>query len=812
YAEGQRRFVESFSPYARQFLERLERPPMDSLEPVGAGVAVDRSAPIKSSRSTVATMADLEPYLAGLFAKEAIPHCPEHHVPAQEVTLDKACAEAQQAFADKTTLVAWRAEVGNEEAYLELHEKLVTSGYRRLLCGGEVLSVDELQPSKAVREGAVFIILDRIRVRTSAQSRLKEAIEAAFSASRGARTAGQVWFFAGDQELHLREGLSCPTCARPLQPPRPGYFSYESPLGACGNCRGFGRVMGIDLDKVIPDERVSLADGALRPWRGPQAAWERKQLMAFCRAQKIPTDQPWEALTKSQQRQVLEGTGKRGRANYWGVYEWFQWLESKAYKMHVRVFLARYRSYDPCPVCHGARLNEHALSYQLGGASLADWHQLEIHEAVKRLRSLKLTSPHGKLLCQELTHRLDYLEKVGLGYLCLDRQARTLSGGEAQRVTLTAALGTSLHHALFVIDEPSVGLHASDIAPLNQLIRELAQRGNAVLVIEHEPQLIAGADRVVELGPASGARGGEIVFDGTVAAARKAKTATSRALKGPKVQATPRSLEKSQRIKIRGASSHNLQGVDVDLPLEGFVVVSGPSGSGKSSLAVDILYRSIARHLGVADVPRPGAVQEVSGLEALKSVELVDQSPLGRTSRGNPATYTKVWDSIRKAFAAEPAAEAKGMGPSHFSFNVPGGRCEACAGEGYETVEMQFLADVSLVCPVCSGKRFKAETLEVEHRGLNIHDVLELSVDQALEVFHDLRPVRRGLLPLQTLGLGYLRLGQPLSTLSGGEAQRLKLARALAKPRPGTFYLMDEPSAGLHADEVELLLQAIDTL
>jgi len=813
YAEGQRRFVESFSPYARQFLERLQRPPMDALEPVAAGVAVDRSAPVKSSRSTVATMADLEPYLAGLFATESVPHCPDHDLAAVPMDLALAAEVVRTRFAGRRVHLTASELVGDRVEYLSVRDRLIQEGYRRVYLDGAVADLDQVKPSTAEKAGRLYVLLDRFAVDEVAESRLREGLEIAFSRSKGLLTPGHAYVFAeGEAEpLHLREGLSCPECARGFLPPRPGYFSYESPLGACDNCRGFGRVLGIDAEKVIPNDAFSLREGAIRPWRGESTAWERKQLARFCEQEGISMDLPWARLPAPAKKKIWDGKRGRGSERYWGITEWFGWLESKSYKMHVRVLLSRYRSYDPCPVCEGTRLNESSRHYRLGGLDLGQWHTLEIEAARSKLEGLALGTPHGQLLQTELSSRLEYLTKVGLGYLTLDRQARTLSGGESQRVTLTAALGTSLHSALFVLDEPTVGLHPEDIEPLGQLIVELSARNNGVIVIEHDPSLIAVADRVVELGPGAGDHGGRVVFDGTPAAARELDGATARALSGPRPLAVPRGAPTGE-LRLVGVTAHNLKNVSVSFPLGQIVAVCGPSGSGKSSLVVDVLYPAVARQLKVGDIERPGAHESLAGAAELSAVELVDQSPLGRTSRGNPATYTKAWDVIRKAFAGEPEATALGYTASHFSFNVAGGRCDACSGEGYETVEMQFLADVSLVCPVCQGRRFKEEILAVRHRGLSIFDVLELSVDRALEVFADSSAVRRALAPLATLGLGYVRLGQPLSTLSGGEAQRLKLARALADPRPGTLYVLDEPSAGLHADEVELLLLALSVL
>lgn len=814
YAEGQRRFVESFSPYARQFLERLPRPPMESLAPVGAGVVVDRGAPIKSSRSTLATMADLEAYLAGIFSKESVPHCPDHGIAARHLDAKLGSLRVLENLSGQRILVCAPVHVGSPEEYLALRQDLLRDGFRRVVCGKKVYDLDELKPSTADKAGRIDIVMDRVVAEESSQRRIEEALGVSFRRSAGVLTEGQSWVYPAENlalPLHLRDGLSCPECTRPLLLPRPGYFSYQSPLAACDNCRGFGRVMGVDLSKVIPNERLSLAEDAIRPWRGPKTAWERKQLKKFCSESGIPWETPWEQLSEGQQKLVFEGTGKRGKANYWGISEWFEWLTSKAYKMHVRVFLSRYRSYDPCPVCQGSRLNESSLWYKLGGLDLSQWHKLEVDEVLERLSSFAPTTPHGRTLKGELESRLRYLSRVGLGYLTLDRQARTLSGGESQRVTLTSALGTTLHNALFVLDEPTVGLHAKDIEALTSLTRELSDRHNAVIVIEHEPLIIESADRVVELGPLAGELGGRVVFDGTVAGARRAKGATARALQRPEIA---RELVGASpgKVQIFGAEEHNLKDVHAEFPLGRLISLCGPSGSGKSTLLVNVLYRSVARHLGSIDVERPGKCKEVTGLAAFSQVELVDQSPLGRTSRGNAATYTKAWDTIRKLFAAEPQAEARGYTPSHFSFNVAGGRCEACAGEGSETVEMQFLADVSLVCPVCSGGRFKDEILAVRFRDHTISDVLSLTIVESLRLFQDNTAIRRALAPLEALGLGYLRLGQALSTLSGGEAQRLKLARALAAPKPGTLYVLDEPSAGLHADEVQLLVDALRVL
>jgi len=806
YAEGQRRFVESFSPYARQFLERLERPPLRKLEPVPAGIAVDRRAPVKSSRSTLATMADIDPYLSALFLREARPLCPDHGVEAAFLDARGAAEQVAGTLGDERAVVTYAVPVADKEQYLELREGLLRDGYRRVLKGGEAIDLDTLAPSKAVANGgALDVVLDRL-VPGRHVGRLAQGIEAGWR-----RASGLVRVHAEDRIVTVREGLACPTCGHALEAPRAGLFSYDSPIGACSTCRGFGRTIGIDVQKVLPDPSRSLAKGAVRPWRGTSTRWERSELAKMCKRNDVRLDMPWGELTERERTIVLSGDGSWNKGKFPGVLGWFKWLETKAYKLHVRVLLARYRAYEICAACSGRRLNPSALRFHVAGRDLAAWHDLEIHAANALVRELETRSGQGEIARRELEQRLTYLERVGLGYLTLDRQARTLSGGEAQRVTLTAALGTSLESALFVLDEPTIGLHPSDVPPVSALLRELAERDNIVLVVEHDPALLRAADRVVELGPGAGTKGGTIVADAPPAAFQGDDTATGRALRGARFGSrSPR--PPSGFFEVRGARANNLRGIDVRVPLGVVCAVTGPSGSGKSTLAVDVVYRALARALGDLDLDLPGEHDALTGAGAVRRVTLVDQLPLGRTSRGNAATYTKAWDAVRTLYSREPEAAARGLGPSSFSFNVAQGRCESCSGEGYETIEMQFLADVRLLCPVCKGKRFQERVLAVRHRGVSIAELLDVTVDGALEIFRSEAAVHRALGPLSKLGLGYLRLGQPLSTLSGGEAQRLKLSRALADHRAGDLLVLDEPSAGLHADEVEKVVEALDAI
>jgi excinuclease ABC subunit A len=810
YAEGQRRFVESFSPYARQFLERLERPPMDELEPVAAAVSVDRRAPVKSSRSTVATMADVEAFLSALFTREAVPVCPECGLAATRTDPRVAAQAAASLLNGDSAVVTYPLRVGGTEDFLQTREQLATDGYRRLWLQGQARDLDQVRPSEAMAgSGVIDVVVDRIKTAKGHERRLQEAIEQAWKRSNGAAT---IITDKGTQSI--REGLVCPKCARKFDPPRAGLFSYQSPVGACPTCHGFGRTIGVDWNKVVPDHSLSIEKGAIRAWNGKSSAYERRVLGKYAARTGLPLDVPWRNLTAKQKEMVIDGEGTWSGGKYPGLRAWFKWFESRTYKMHVRVFLARFRSYDPCATCGGKRLNDTALGYRVGSLDLAAWHGLELGEAHARLDALSTRTAQGELVRRELSARLGYLKRVGLGYLALDRPARSLSGGEAQRVSLTAALGSSLTGALFVIDEPTVGLHPTDVPPLVDAMRELASRGNAALVIEHDPLIVRGADRVLEMGPGAGADGGRLLFDGSPTdLAGRSDLPTGRALAQAEASVVTRPRRRpSSWLSVKNARANNLRNVDVKIPLGVVCAITGPSGSGKSTLAEDVVYRALARSKGVRDVELPGDHDAIEGGAPLTAVRLVDQSPLGRTSRGNAATYTKAWDIMRARFAAEPDARAHGFGPSHFSFNVAGGRCEACAGEGFETVEMQFLADVALVCPSCRGRRFQDDVLSIRHRGWTVAETLERTVDEVLAHFAGDPALTRALGSLSALGLGYLPLGQPLATLSGGEAQRVKLARALTEDHKNALLVLDEPSAGLHPADVERLVVALDAL
>ncbi len=806
YAEGQRRFVESFSAYARQFLERRDRPPVGRLDPVPAAIAVDRGAPVRTSRSTVGTMTELQDYLRLLWTRASTITC---DACGREVERGTVTGAADAVFARAAgiegakTVVTYPMVTGDAERYLGVREGLLEAGYRRVWLDGKAVDLDQVAPSVAVARGTVDVVVDRFALRAKERTRLAEALSTAFT--RGGRADVHDLDRPGVVQRFVR-GLDCAHCGKSFPVPSPALFSFQSPLGACPTCKGFGRTIELDWDKVIPDAALSLQGGAIKPWSGKRATRERRQLAKLAKTMDLPMDAPWSSLPE-RFRHIVE----HGQKGFYGVRQWFEWLETKTYKMHVRVFLARYRKYDACVACGGSRLRPEVARYRVAGLSLVEAGHLAVSALRTRLGALPAMDEATDRVTREIQTRLGYLERVGLGYLSLDRPSRTLSGGEVQRVSLTAALGTSLTGTLMVLDEPTVGLHPRDAEQLIGVARGLAALGNVPVVVEHDLSVIASADRVIELGPGAGALGGTIVYDGAPAGLFDAPTPTGAALRGhPPIRRVRRTA--SAWLVLRGARGHNLRGVTARVPLGVFTCVTGVSGSGKSSLIAETLYPAVARALGEAvDSPALGH-DLLEGAGVLRSVEFVDQAALGRTSRGNSATYLKAYDSIRAQFAALPDAKARGYAAGTFSFNVEGGRCPSCNGDGFETVEMQFLADVSFKCPDCHGRRFKDEVLELRCRGWTIADVLERSAREVVERFSDVPALVRALQPMMDIGLGYLALGQPLSMLSGGEAQRLKLARALADAGPGTLLLLDEPTAGLHRVDVDTVLIAIDAL
>ncbi len=812
YAEGQRRYVESFSAYTRQFLDRMDKPQVEAIEGILPAIAISQGNSVKTSRSTVGTMTEIQDHLKLLFASIGIIHCrgcgePVRHDSAESV------AEALLATAPESRiLLTFERPLAAGLPWEETRAGLTQSGFHRLWVDGRTADLESLAAAPA----ELRIVADRLVLRRSQRRRLVDSLEQAFRFGRG-RIA--VIFPEDDNRLvRYSDGFACSRCDITYQAPAANLFSFNSPLGACESCRGFGRVIDLDLELVIPDGRKTLRQLAIKPWSTKATEWERGELFAFCERRKIPLDTAWEDLAEEQRQAIIDGE-KSGRKRFWGIRGWFRWLEGRTYRMHVRVFLARYRSYRLCPMCRGARLKPESLLVRINGKSIADVNRMTVADTHAFFRDLSLRGNEEEvahLLLEEIRTRLRYLLDVGLEYLTLDRQSRTLSGGELARVDLTTAVGSSLVNTLYVLDEPSVGLHPRDSQRLVRILKDLRAKGNTVAVVEHEAEIIREADHIIDLGPGAGENGGHVIFAGSYDQLRRQSSSlTGQYLGGRRHIPLPRKRRppiRALQLAIRGARANNLRDLDVHIPLGRMVCITGVSGSGKSTLVDDVLYRSLKKHLGQSVGP-PGDNDGVDGADRVSDVIFVDQSPLGSTPRANPVTYLKAFDKIRACFAATPESRLRHYTAATFSFNVAGGRCDACNGEGYEKVEMQFLSDVYVTCAECNGARFRSEILEVSYRGKSIRDVLDLSIDEARAFFADQPEVLQQLQPAVDVGLGYLRLGQPLTKLSGGESQRLKLAAAMGREgKVHTLFLFDEPTIGLHFADIETLLGAFQRL
>ncbi|MBE7424389.1 MAG: excinuclease ABC subunit UvrA [Zoogloeaceae bacterium] len=818
YAEGQRRYVETFSPYARQFLDRMDKPQVERIDGIPPAIAIDQTNPVRTSRSTVGTMTELADHLKLLYARAARLYCRGCGRPVRRDTAESiyaAIVSRCDTATEARLIVAFPVDVPHNFGEEEVLRLLEAQGYTRI----------------HARHGKTLeVVQDRFRLANAERERVIEALEAALRVGQG-RVAiyplgedgapATPWKFSTD--------LHCADCDIHYAEPVPSHFSFNSPLGACEACRGFGRIIGVDYGLAVPDESKTLAGGAVKPWQTESYRECQDDLLRFAKRRGVATDIAWRDLPPEHRRWVLEGDPeyvslKRSWPRHWyGVKHFFAWLETKAYKMHIRVLLSRYRAYTPCAACGGARLKPESLLWKLGAEqhSIHDLMLLPIERCRDFFAALALPAPLDEaadLLLGEIRTRLAYLCEVGLGYLTLDRQSRTLSGGEVQRINLTTALGTSLVNTLFVLDEPSIGLHPRDMGRVIAVMRRLRDAGNSLVVVEHDPQIMHEADLLLDMGPGPGERGGEVVFFGAPREMRGAKTLTAEYLAGSKradAGLAPQPPEPNgPRLEILGAAEHNLKNIDVALPLNRLVCVTGVSGSGKSTLVQDVLYAALLKHKG-KPTEAPGKHRALRGAERIAEVAMVDQSPIGKTTRSNPASYVGAFDAIRNLFAKSEVAKERGYTPGTFSFNSGNGRCPTCSGCGFEHVEMQFLSDVYLRCPDCDGRRFRAEVLEVAFKGKSIADVLELTVSEALTFFADRPEVLARLAPLADVGLDYLRLGQPVPTLSGGEAQRLKLAGHLAdsdtEGRP-TLFLFDEPTTGLHFDDIAKLLRAFRRL
>lgn len=819
FAEGQRRYLEGLSTYAKQFVERMPRPAVDAIDHLPPALALEQHNPVRTSRSTVGTASEVHDLLRLLWARVGTLHCPRCGRVLTAETADSVAARLR-AHAGARVRVLFPLPATARRDPEALAATLRALGFLRVEAQGRTWRLDEPLPPTVASAPDLAVVVDRLLLEEAEEGRLREALETAF-----AEGDGEAWVrFDDGRTVRFATTPRCPDHPDVRVPSlTPQLFSFHSPTGSCPTCTGFGAVLTYDESLIVPNPERSLAEGAVDPWTKPRYEARRRALVAFARRQGVDPAAPWRTLPPEVRQAILHGT--RG---FEGVIPFLRALEEKRYKAYVRVFLRQYQSAQPCPTCGGARLRPEALWVRVDGATIADVSRRTVAELRQWARGLPerlddRARQVAAVLLRHLQDRLDVLDEIGLGYLTLDRPTRTLSGGEAQRLALANALGSHLTDTLYVLDEPTIGLHPADTARLLRLLRALRDRGNLVVMVEHDLEAIAAADYVVELGPGGGAQGGRLLFAGPAAAFRQADTRTAQHLTGRVPPPPPRPARRPQAwLRLRGARAHNLQGVDVELPLGALTAVTGVSGSGKSTLVIDVLLRALEqrflggettarRHLG--DIV--GQWDALEGAEHLDGVVVVDQSPIGRTPRSNPATYTKAWDELRRLFAAQPEARRRGYTARTFSFNVPGGRCEACQGAGYRLVDMVFLPDVLLPCEVCGGTRFRAEVREVRLEGLSISDVLELTVDEALRRFLRYDRLGRALWPLREVGLGYLRLGQPAPTLSGGEAQRLKIARELGRgARRGgrRLYLLDEPTTGLHPDDVRALLKVLHGL
>jgi len=808
FAEGQWRYIESLSTYARMFLDRVDRPDVDKIEQIRPAVALEQKNPVRTARSTVGTATEIYDYLRLLYAKIGHVHCPSCGAPAAshspQSIVDALLEEHPGARAMITFILAVPAGLPPAELWANLTRR----GFARVRVDGDILDLAAPPPVDFGERKAIAVILDRVVLDSAQRGRITESVEAALREG-GGRLAVEV-VGAGTREFG--EDFRCSGCGAVLDRPQPLLFSFNHPLGACPECKGFGNVLKYDEALVVPDRTLSLADGAVEPWTHPSGRWYQRELMKAARRRKVDTETSWEKLPEATRGFVYAGDG-----SFPGIQGFFEEVESYRYKLHVRVFLSRYRSQSVCRTCRGARLKPAALAVRVAGLTIAEFTALTIDGAARLLGNLGLSAWEALVareILRQLNAKLTFLLRVGLGYLTLSRQTRTLSGGEAQRINLANQLGSQLVGTLYVLDEPSIGLHARDTTRLVELCHELAQAGNTVVVVEHDREFIGAADHIVELGPGSGERGGEIVFNGPQAEFQRAThSLTARYVSGRESIPVPPFRRSGRRaLTLAGARQHNLKNVTVRVPLHTLTVVSGVSGSGKSTLVHDTLYRAVARAFKTDFAP-PGAYDALVGIEYLKGVRLIDQEPIGRTPRSNPVTYVKAFDEIRKLFAALPRAKALGLDSGAFSFNVQGGRCESCQGDGFQKVEMYFFEDVYVSCQECEGRRYRPDVLGVKLRGRNISDVLHMTVDEAGDFFAAQNGLARRLQTLQAVGLGYLRLGQAATTLSGGEAQRLKIAAELGARATGEMlYILDEPTTGLHLDDVKKLLGVLNRL
>ena len=831
YAEGQRRFIESMSTYTRQFLNKAPKPDIEGIHNIPPSISIEQKNSVKNSRSTVGTTTELVDYLRLLFEKVGVPHCPTHKVPTARQSVTEATDLIVNKFAGQRGYLLTEISAKNRVAQSKkLHALLLQDGFLRIYKDGVITEISEPQAlKKGLPKETFFTVIDRLAfpknsdkdADTEARDRLADSVAQAYSASMkyNVNTLTRKAFVVtttGESQW-LSEDNTCPQCdyVSPILTTR--MLSFNSPLGACPECKGFGNILNLDEAKVIPNPKLSLGEGALQPFTMPSAASEHRALLAFCKKQKISLKTPWQDLSKP----VREALWK-GHKEFMGVEGLFEYLEQIKYKMHVRVFISRFRSPVLCPVCRGARLRPEALSVLLDGHSIHDLSQMTVEKLDAFFKQIHLTKTEQSIsveILRQIRGRLDYLMRVGVHYLTLSRETRTLSGGEYQRIMLANQLGMGLSQTLYVLDEPTVGLHPRDNDRLISILKDLKNLGNTLVIVEHDHDVIKNSEYIIEMGPGSGYLGGEVVFAGLTQDFKDSKTSnTSRYLEaGPhrQVQAMNRPVDMTQykfKLELIGCTANNLKDIDVEFPLRRLVAVTGVSGSGKSTLVSKTLYPALARALDL-EFEVAGAYRDLKGLEHVKNVVLIDQSSIGRTSRSSPVTYLKIFDAIRTLMAKTHDAVARGYSPGTFSLNVDGGRCPVCKGTGYEEIDMMFMDNVILPCDECDAKKYRPEILEVQFKGKNIHEILTMTIAEAMNFFVAHPNIRKPLSLLKEVGLDYLQLGQSAGSLSGGESQRLKIAKELSEvSHHSTLYILDEPTTGLHFKEVQLLMSVLHKL
>lgn len=870
YAEGQRRYIESLSNYTKQFLNKAPKPDLDSIENIPPAIAIEQKNSVKSSRSTVGTTTEVVDYLRLIFEKTGQPICPTHRQPLVKLSVSVAAKHILQNFAGERGYILIPVTVGKTLAERkELAQKLLGQGFLRIFCpnaaessgnaegaiaktkvkkskkktappenssnadgglqskallepwtrGGDFFEISDSVLKGAIPNRETYVVVDRLAFSEAEAGRISDSISQAYAAclknNQNMSAAWAVAYTTKGQRILIGEGNLCTECGYSSQPITGGLFSFNSPVGACPDCKGFGNLLAIDHDKVIPNPDLTIAEGAIKPFAMPSSTYEKKALFAFCRGAGIDLHLPWKDLSFENRDLIWQGRG-----DFAGIKGFFEYLETKKYKMHVRIFLARHKSAVTCPQCHGSRLRPEANLVLWQNKTIGNLTHLTVQDLRKFLDTADLQKNEMEIVAEpfrQLKARLKYLDDVGVGYLSLNRQTRTLSGGEFQRLNLANQLGLALSQTLYVLDEPTVGLHPRDNFRLIEILKSLQALGNTLVVVEHDADVILNSSHVIEMGPGSGHLGGEVIYNGTrdhFFASKNSMTAPYLKPNGPLAkfqhEIKPVDIEKYKyKLRLVGCSGNNLKNVTVTLPLNRMVTVTGVSGSGKSSLITHTLYPALARHVGV-EYLKALPCEAIEGMEHVKNVLLIDQSPIGKTARSNPVTYLKIFDAIRTTFASTPEAKAVGASPGVFSLNVDGGRCPVCKGVGYETIDMLFMDDIEIPCDTCDGKRYQPHILEILVRGKNIHEVLNLTVAEAMDFFVSSPTIWRSLSILKEMGLEYLRLGQSAATLSGGESQRLKIVKEFSETQQkGTVYILDEPTTGLHFREVQLLIKAL---